>query len=353
MFTSDEAAWFTAELDRLRHDQLCVIPDCERGPDCPLLPCTCQKQYRCPCGCKQIVACPGGNLCRQIVSRLRGWPQTKAVRQWMAAGLCVCPLVIPGILKSQPGHEPDWRNWSARRRRKLGRCPGCGAYFANELVRGQGLYSESEWRRLGYPKFIPGPKYYLDPDVAKYVNAFQSCAATGLPLTHVRHGPQPAARIWRPCYDRRSRRFDRGIWSVDLFSLDMMDQSKRVLTLDQCLSLVGDAGKPYVACLPVPKPQPDEIVVQVIRGAWIGRQTLGTALQPDEEWGRHMRVLDQCLNLSVRVLEDFGDRLVLLGQGLLGQWPCNDYLWVRRQDLWLLGQGRAANVPVGLESPTR
>src|SRR4051794_5812689 len=92
----------------------------------------------CSCGAE----CPSRGLCRENVARITGREQTKAVCAWMRAGLCVCPFVVPnkergGVTTgrvSDRNYTKQSGNWSAKRRRKLVRCP-CGVYFCNATVR--------------------------------------------------------------------------------------------------------------------------------------------------------------------------------------------------------------------------
>jgi hypothetical protein len=131
-------------------------------------------------------------------------------------------------------------NWSAKRRRKLVRCP-CGAYYDNAAVRALGLYSESEWKRKGYAKLKPGPKYYLDPETAKRTG-LAVVVGKGRPVTHIRRGPRPVARVWRPFYEPRPKRFEDGIYSVDLFSVNEIDTGKFQLTREQALRVLEKMG---------------------------------------------------------------------------------------------------------------
>lgn len=242
---TDEAR---GDLDRLDHDERCDIPDCPRGDDCPLLPCGCRKPgYACPCGCRTVIICPSKELCRERIAALTGAEETKAVRAWMGLGLCICSFVVRNRCRCM-GSVSDYQfwkasgNWSCSRRKRLVRCP-CGAYFDNDTVRSLGLYSESEWRRMGYEKFQPGETYYLDPAVARWKcrwRVFVMPDGSRPPMTHRRDGPKPVARIWRPFYDRRRRRFEAGLGSVDLFSADQIDMAKWVPTTEQALRHLED-----------------------------------------------------------------------------------------------------------------
>lgn len=58
------------ELDRLKHSQDGHGDSFE-----------CYGTFRCPCGCKQLITCPGGQLCRARIMRLKGNQQAKAVRE--------------------------------------------------------------------------------------------------------------------------------------------------------------------------------------------------------------------------------------------------------------------------------
>ncbi len=154
-----------------------------------------------------LLHCPSPTLCFERVIHLDGMEETKAVRGWMSLGLCVCNFVRKRDCKLHVGTvcvgNEDFRNWRASRRRKLIRCPGCGTYFDNDTVRKMGLRSESEIKRLGY-KLNPGPMYYLDPETAvrRFALRYVRILPTGerVPFTHVRHAPQPVAKIWRPFY---------------------------------------------------------------------------------------------------------------------------------------------------------
>jgi hypothetical protein len=106
-----------------------------------------------------------------------------------------------------------------------------------------GLFSESEWNRLGYPKLKPGQKYYIDDVTAKWKNPFiflKFPDESTRPVTHVRSGPQPVVRIWRPFYDFRSKFFEAGIYFVDLFGAHQIDLAKYELTREQALKMLDD-----------------------------------------------------------------------------------------------------------------
>lgn len=214
---------YQAEYDRLGHDD-----DCEG-----------KCGHQCLCGCGTTITCPGGDICRLRIQRLCGWEETRAVRLWMKMGLCVCEFVVKNREPFQIGPPLSDRqytkgigNWSARRRRKLVRCP-CGAYYDNDTVRALGLFSESEWKRQGFPFFKNGVRHYLP-------NAKKRAAFSNLP--HVRIAPAPVARIWRPFYSPQSRRFEKGLASVDLFSADQVDFEQFVLSDKLAVALMdGDS----------------------------------------------------------------------------------------------------------------
>jgi hypothetical protein len=177
------------------------------------------------------------------VLHLMGAEQTRAVREWMRLGLCICPFLLKGMYcllegrRSYEYREPclltniaPALNWSARRRRKLVQCP-CGAFFSNDAARELGLCSESEWKRAGFPRFkLRDQPYEI---TAPIKNAWHR---------HVRRGPQPRARIWRAFYDFPSKRFTWGLWSVDLFTVEDIDTDYVQLTTQQCLEIVEGFG---------------------------------------------------------------------------------------------------------------
>jgi hypothetical protein len=280
-YTLNDLDQLRQECDRLAHCQdggrppdLCRI---EIGQDDPY---ECYGSFYCTCGCGQLVKCAGGDLCRALIMRMKGHEQTLAVRRWMALGLCICPIVIRNherfgiahdrmsdiVATGQMTHEEaidkmnalgghfvsDYEytkasgNWSAARRRKLVRCP-CGAYFCNDAARAAGLYSESEWKRMGYPYFRRKgddvSKYYIDPNTAKRTSYYgwMRMLPDGkvVPYSHVRKGPQPVARIWRAFYEPRTQRWESGIHSVDLFSADQIDLTRFELTAKQALALLN------------------------------------------------------------------------------------------------------------------
>ncbi len=243
-------------------------------------PYECYGSFLCTCGCGQTVICPGDELCRARIMRLQGHAQTASVKEWMRRGLCICPIVIKnnsrhGIAMERARHMVDVGlmtqkeaidkliatgdrlvsdyeytkasgNWSASRRRKLIRCP-CGAYFCNDAARAAGLFSESEWARMGYPYFSRTgdgiSRYYLDPTSAirriryKLVRVLPD--GSHCPFTHVRLGPQPVARIWRAFYEPRTCRWEQGVHSVDLFSADQMDLTRFKLSNKQAIALMN------------------------------------------------------------------------------------------------------------------
>ena len=269
------------EAERLRHCQDGGRP-CDFGRIGQDDPYECYGSFVCTCGCGQSVKCPGGELCRALIMKMKGYAQTLAVRKWIKLGLCVCPIVVRnndrfgiamdrmrfivatglmtdkeamdkmnaegGRLLSNYEYTKASGNWSAARRRKLVRCP-CGAYFSNEAARAAGLYSESEWERMGYPSFrITGDgvsRYYLDPNTARRVYRYGWLRVlpdgSHCPFTHVRTGPQPIARIWRAFYEPRSRSWEKGVHSVDLFSADQINLTRFKLSSKQASALMdGD-----------------------------------------------------------------------------------------------------------------
>ena len=218
------------ELERGRHDLLCPILDCDRGAECVLHPCGCQKQF-------VAEPCPSPDLCFWRVIRLQGLAETCAVRAWMKGGRCVCDF----LRKKQfwwhvPSHAPTtaWgapmevvpepRNWRASRRRRLIQCPGCGIYYDNNTVRAMGLFSESEIARKGY-KLLPGVRH-TTTGCGKRWNL------------HVRNSPLPVAQILRPFWSPELKRFEYGLSDVDLFSIDMIDPSSFLLTTEQALEVI-------------------------------------------------------------------------------------------------------------------
>jgi hypothetical protein len=288
-----EAHAYLLDLRRLRHDERCGVPDCQGGAECELLPCGCPRVGRpCRCGCKTTVVCPGGDLCFDRLLHLTGRRQTEGVRAWMGLGLCVCPLVIQNrkrnfeeVGRSHRAFTLASGNWSARRRAKLRQCP-CGAYFSEEAV--AGLRSESQWRRLGYPRLLPGEANYIDPDVALY-----HLWCRGKPYTHKRT-QLPRARIWRAFYHHKTARYIANLYSVDLFGFDQVDQSKCLLTAEQCLqrlSVFPDASDdlvflvkpgPYRRCHPSHRIFPEIDTwgweEQEAAAPWV---TVGTVLHED------------------------------------------------------------------------
>lgn len=255
--TDEELFEIEQEAERLRHCQdgnhIVNVP---LGYDNPF---ECYGQFRCACGCEQILRCPGGRYCRARIFKLGGFLQTKAVREWMRLGLCVCPFVVKNydrpsgdardaVRLSDYAFNKASGNWSASRRRKLIRCP-CGAYFCNDAARAAGLYSESEWARRGYPHFRRKgddvSRYYLDPLTSSrtpyYGRRRVLPNGSDCPFTHVRRGPQPTARIWRAFYEPRTQRWEQGIHSVDLFTVEQMDLSRFELSAKQAIALMdGD-----------------------------------------------------------------------------------------------------------------
>jgi hypothetical protein len=211
---------------------------------CTVLPCGCVADtcihddrdgslmymgWKCQCGCGQVLRCPSEDLCFMRILHLPGREQTKAVKKWMSLGLCVCELVLAAEWsrhrnKYASGVGFVYRNWRASRRRKLVQCP-CEAYFANDIVRGLGLLSESEWKRLGYAKLMPGEKYPVrDPHHFHFFGG-----------QYRRTGPPPRGRVWRPFYEPRSKRFEGGVHSVDLFSAADINRAAFLMTSEQCL----------------------------------------------------------------------------------------------------------------------
>lgn len=191
-----------------------------------------------------------------------------AVREWMKRGLCVCPFVVKNrdryylhtsllelhhiathqeVLQFEGPHRQisnyeftkSSGNWTAARRKKLIRCP-CGAYFCNSAARAEGLYSESEWARKGFPFFKSRERYYLDLETAVKKCRFGILQPNGdiIPYTHLRKGPPPVARIWRPFYDYRSKRWEQGVHSVDLFSEDQVDLTRFRVSNRQLIALL-------------------------------------------------------------------------------------------------------------------
>jgi hypothetical protein len=232
------------EYRRLWHDDRC---DCDGEGECQLQHCGCPVGWVCPCGCGQVIDCPSRELCRHRILHLTGAEQTRAVKAWMKLGLCVCMFVLkreyvrmgnPTGPISLVEEVSPIRNWRAERRRKLIQCP-CGAYFDNATVRLMGLRSESEWKRVGFGKFLDrSDLYYIDHQTAAWRSPCWVLVlpdGSRRPLTHRRYGPKPKARVWRPFWDSQSKRFKTGLWSVDLFSADQIDPSKYLLTIEQCL----------------------------------------------------------------------------------------------------------------------
>lgn len=237
------------EAERLRHCQDGNDSYCNDSAIGYENPFECYGTFRCACGCHQTVICPGGDLCRARIMRLKGRTETAAVREWMRRGLCICPFVLKNYERplgnlSDYAYTKSSGNWSASRRRKLVQCP-CGAFFCNDTARAAGLYSESEWKRKGYDHFRQtGPdisRYYLDPITANRRSryGFRRVLPDGslCQFTHVRTGPQPTARIWRAFYEPSNCRWERGVHSVDLFSADAIDLTRFLLTRQQVIAL--------------------------------------------------------------------------------------------------------------------
>jgi hypothetical protein len=166
----------------------------------------------------------------------------------MRLGLCIC--LFPLKRQYKHVHEHDGlpliealapiRNWRARRRYKLIHCP-CGAFFSEDAVRDLGLFSESQWKRSGFPRFKDRSQpYYIDPKTAraKLYWGRQLPDGTWVSLTHKRYGPPPRGRIWRAFYDHAKKRYEMGLWSVDLFTVEDIDTSYVDLTTEQCLKIL-------------------------------------------------------------------------------------------------------------------
>jgi len=246
---------YLTEYRRLWHDEICQCAEpWDRRGYCPILPCGCPEDWPCPCGCHRLISCPSPDLCRYRIIHLKGAEQTRAVREWMALDLCICPFVMPRqfrdyylaqklpLLGTLIGDLFAVRNWRSRRRYKLYRCP-CGAYFSEPAVRELGLCSESQWKRKGYPRFRDrSTSYRLDVATAKLgiIKPVQNPDGSWRYHTYtpIRVGPPPRAWIWRAFYDHARQRYEPGLWSVDLFPISDIDTDFLDLTAEQCLKIL-------------------------------------------------------------------------------------------------------------------
>lgn len=111
-------------------------------PPAPKEGCVCEYHRRC-----QPLDCPGGDLCFAALAKQNGRVITRAIMEMITLGICVCHS--DWIKPSSPRGAQGVVSLPKNRREKTPRC-ACGMYFSNEQVRKLGLFSKSEWRRLGH-----------------------------------------------------------------------------------------------------------------------------------------------------------------------------------------------------------